>query len=120
MKALSEIMKSYNLDITSKGADGFMGYILLPGLVRGAFVFSYGGGWEHLSVSLPNRTPTWEEMCVAKDIFFNNTETCVEYHPAKADYVNNVSTCLHIWRPIGIELPKPPAEMVGVKGVRLR
>lgn len=27
-------------------------------------------GWDHVSVSLPNRCPTWEEMCKVKDLFF--------------------------------------------------
>ena len=28
-----------------------------------AIIASWGGGWEHVSVSLRNRCPTWEEMC---------------------------------------------------------
>lgn len=30
------------------------------------------------------------------------------YHPAKADYVNLHPLCLHLWRPTGAEMPKPP------------
>ena len=28
-------------------------------------------GWEHVSVSLPDRCPTWEEMCRVKDLFWD-------------------------------------------------
>lgn len=75
-------------------------------------VASNGGGWEHVSVSPANRkrtiAPTWEEMCEIKRMFFQEDETVVEYHPAKADYVNLHPQCLHMWRPTGVEMPKPP------------
>lgn len=84
-------------------------------------IASNGGGWEHVSVSpgSPNRKkcPTWEEMCAIKDMFFEPEETVVQYHPPKSDYVNNHPYCLHLWRPIGQEVPRPPAIFVGLKGV---
>src|SRR5215218_9591845 len=46
-------------------------------------------GWEHVSVSTPYRTPTWEEMCRVKELFWDDTETVVQFHPPKASYVNN-------------------------------
>ena len=39
--------------------------------------------WEHVSVSLPDRCPTWEEMCFIKDLFWNSDECVVQYHPPK-------------------------------------
>lgn len=57
------------------------------------------GGLEHVSVSLRDRTPTWEEMCVVKDIFWKDEERCIQIHPKKSEYVNIHSHCLHIWRP---------------------
>ena len=84
-------------------------------------IASNGGGWEHVSVSpgSPNRKKcaTWEEMCAIKDMFFEPEETVVQYHPPKSDYVNNHPYCLHLWRPIGQEVPRPPAIFVGLKGV---
>lgn len=62
-------------------------------------VVSCGGGWDHVSVSLPNRTPTWREMCAVKDLFFRDDEVAMQLHPAKADYVNCHEFCLHIFRP---------------------
>lgn len=80
---------------------------------RSFFVIaSNGGGWEHVSVQPCNRKrkscPTWEEMCKIKDMFFQPEECVIEYHPPKSDYVNNVETCLHLWRPIGVDIPMPP------------
>jgi hypothetical protein len=73
-------------------------------------------GWEHVSVSRPDRCPTWAEMCLVKDLFWGPEDTVVQYHPPKLDYVNNHPFCLHLWRPVGVEMPRPPAIMVGVPG----
>lgn len=72
-------------------------------------------GWEHLSVSTPTRCPTWDEMCKMKEIFWNDDEVCIQFHPKKEDYVNNHSFCLHIWKPIDKEIPTPPSVMVGIR-----
>lgn len=71
-----------------------------------------GLGWDHVSVSLPDRPPTWDEMCAIKRLFFRDDEWVVQYHPAKADYINHHHHVLHMWRPHDVELPKPPAVMV--------
>ena len=68
------------------------------------FMFSVQGGWEHLSVSMPSRTPTWDQMCKMKDIFFDEEEEAFEYHPKRSEYVNVHPHCLHIWRPIYSEI----------------
>jgi len=79
------------------------------------FIFSWGCGFEHLSVSTPIKTPTWEQMCKMKDIFWNDNEVCMQLHPKKEDYVNNMEYCLHIWRPIDKEIPTPPSIMLGFR-----
>lgn len=68
--------------------------------------------WEHLSVSLPDRCPTWEEMCFLKDLFWSPEDCVVQYHPPKSDYVNLAKNCLHLWRYRG-EMPRPPKNYVG-------
>lgn len=75
-------------------------------------IWSWGGGWDHVSVSFRDRCPTWDEMCRVKDAFFNRDECCIEYHPAQADYVNLYPYCLHIWKPQALEIPKPPKNFV--------
>lgn len=73
--------------------------------------------WEHVSVSVrgEDRVPSWEEMCVVKDMFWDAEDTVIQFHPPKSDYVNYNWKVLHLWRPIGVELPRPPAVMVGPK-----
>lgn len=57
-----------------------------------------GGEWEHVSVSLPNRCPTWEEMNLIKDLFFEEEETVVQFHPKKSEYKNLHPYCLHLFK----------------------
>ena len=65
-------------------------------------------GWDHVSVSLPNRVPTWKEMCAIKDMFFEDNETAVQYHPAKEIYIDDFKYVLHIWRCQDEAMPMPP------------
>jgi len=70
-------------------------------------------GWEHVSVSVKNRTPNWAEMCFVKDLFWGPEECIVQYHPPRSTYVNCHPNCLHLWRPIDEVIPVPPADLVG-------
>ena len=78
-----------------------------------------GDGWDHVSVSvghgknLKARCPTWDEMCWIKSLFFTGEETAMQLHPPASDYVNDHPACLHLWRPHGIEIPRPPPIMIG-------
>lgn len=81
-------------------------------------VASWGGGWDHVSMSLPNRCPTWEEMCWVKDQFFEAEESVMQLHPPRSEYVNNHPFCLHLWRPQETLIPLPPAIFVGIPGVQ--
>ena len=63
-------------------------------------------GWQHVSVSLARRLPNWLEMCHAKDLFFDDEECVVQFHPPRSVYVNIHPHCLHLWKPpFAIELP---------------
>jgi hypothetical protein len=72
-------------------------------------------GWEHVSVSLEHRAPTWEEMCTVKDLFWDDSEVVIQYHPKKDDYINCHPNCLHLWRPTRRNIPTPPTILVGPK-----
>lgn len=78
-------------------------------------IASVGEGWEHVSVSTPSRCPTWPEMDFIKRLFFEDTETVMQLHVPVSDWINNHPYCLHIWKPIGLEIPRPPQYMVGKK-----
>lgn len=94
------------------GDDGGAGIIEYHGNSF-CFQYSFGMGWEHVSVSLKKRTPTWAEMCMFKDIFWPDHEACIQYHPARSEYINIHKYCLHIWRPSNGTFPVPPKNMVG-------
>lgn len=78
-------------------------------------IASNGGGWEHVSVSRSDRIPTWDEMCQVKDLFWGPEDCVIQYRPPASEYVNNHERCLHLWRPIGKDVPMPPSIMVGFK-----
>lgn len=69
--------------------------------------------WEHVSVSLPDRCPTWEEMHFVKTLFWSDEECVVQYHPPKEDYVSNCKWCLHLWKWTAGDFPRPPSILVG-------
>lgn len=73
-------------------------------------------GWEHVSVSYPDRIPTWAEMCAVKEMFWDAEEAVMQLHPPASTYVNNHAFCLHLWRPLGGGLPLPPPLAVGIIG----
>lgn len=69
--------------------------------------------FEHVSVSLLRRCPTWEEMEYVKRIFWRDDETVIQYHVPRSDHVNRHEFCLHLWKPVGVEIVRPPAQCVG-------
>ncbi len=75
-------------------------------------IASWGSGWDHVSVSTSKRPPTWREMCVVRRLFFRDDETAMQLHPPLVDHVNIHPNCLHLWRPQGVEIPRPPQWMV--------
>ena len=76
-------------------------------------IASDGAGWEHVSVVWSRAVPTWEMMCQVKALFWDPDDCVLQYHPPESDYVNAHPHCLHLWRPVGVDLPRPPAWMVG-------
>ena len=76
-------------------------------------IASDGEGWDHVSVSLPNRTPTYEEMDFVRQLFFRDDEAVMQLHVPLSDHVNFHRFCLHLWRPQSVEIPRPPAHLVG-------
>jgi len=71
--------------------------------------------WQHVSVSLPDRCPAWEEMNKVKELFWEDDECVMQFHPPKIDYISNCRYCLHLWKWTGGEFPRPPRHLVGIK-----
>jgi hypothetical protein len=76
--------------------------------------------WDHVSASLPDRCPTWEEMDYLKRLFFKPDEVCFQLHMPPNENISNHPYCLHIWRPLEAKIPLPPSIMVGFQGLELK
>ena len=72
-----------------------------------------GDGWDHVSVSLHNRVPTWEEMEFVKRLFFKDDEYAMQLHVPPAKHINCHPNCLHLWRPQHRSIPIPDPKLVG-------
>lgn len=84
-------------------------YIPARGLL---IIASNGGDWEHVSVSVKDRCPTWDEMEWVKRTFWQDTDTVMQLHVPVSEHKNHAKTCLHLWRPISQKIPRPTAIMV--------
>lgn len=115
MKSLEEIKESGRVIVDRVGVDGGIG-IFHTALWRGSVIWSFGDGWDHVSVApFQHRiTPSWDDMCLLRDVFFKDYEPVIQIHPPKKEYVNNMPNCLHLWRYQG-EMVLPPSYMVGLK-----
>ena len=69
------------------------------GNARFTVIFSDGRGWDHVSVSLTTRCPTWDEMEYVRRLFFKDDETVMQLHVPTTDHINQHVFCLHLWRP---------------------
>ena len=122
MKNLTPL-DQYRREFRGMMGDEGSGFFVIPS-VNGKFKYCViavsNAGWDHVSVSLQTvdesakieRCPKWNEMNYIKDLFFEENETVVQYHPKREDYINNHPYVLHLWRPLNIELPTPPIWMV--------
>lgn len=81
-------------------------------LGRLRIIASWSDGWDHVSVSLEDRCPTWTEMERVKRTFFKDTEAAMQLHVPVADHLSLHPYCLHIWRPHDATIPLPPKNMV--------
>jgi len=102
--------------LVSEDSSGNNGAFMVPW--RGnhyGVLCSDGMGWDHVSVSLPDRCPTWDEMTYITQLFFKDDETVMQLHVPPVEHMNNHPFCLHLWRPQDQDIPKPPPGMVGSK-----
>lgn len=97
--------------VYSEDVDGL--YIIAR---RGAVlrvIASDGLGWDHVSVSLAHRCPTWDEMEFVRGLFFRDDETAMQLSVPASDHISLHPYCLHWWRPQAEAIPRPPNELVG-------
>ncbi len=74
-----------------------------------------GWGWDHVSVSLERRCPTWDEMELVRGWFFEDGETVIQFSPPRGtgERVNYHPHCLHLWRQHAAAPELPPSILVG-------
>ena len=92
------------------------GHFTIKGPKGDLFVIASNGmNWDHVSVSVAkdkNKIPSWKEMCFVKDLFWEEDECVIQYHPPKSEYINIHKSVLHLWSPQMQVIPTPPLEMV--------
>lgn len=95
----------------------------IQGSIEGCFMIPYGNknllvisgcgeGWDHVSVSLRHRCPTWEEMSFIKNLFWEQDELVYQFHPPIQDYINIGKTVLHLWKSWNQDIRLPPKHML--------
>ena len=117
MRQVDEIKKNVRISsVENETFDGFVGVIAMPTWV-GTYICSWGAGWEHVSIRpfKKNVTPSWDDMCRIKDIFWNEDEAVIQVHPDKDNYVDFMENCLHLWKCTYKEMVLPPYCLVGPK-----
>lgn len=110
----------------STDAEGMNGFFIIPmsqtlhGVKRFAMCMVSEGNeevpWEHVSARIAevkgssdhDCTPTWEEMCILKKLFWDDEECVMQLHPPQSEYVNCHPNVLHLWKPKRSIIPRPP------------
>lgn len=53
--------------------------------------------WQHVSISRPDRLPTYKEMCDTKDQLIGPDKKAIQVFAPKSEHVNIHPYCLHLW-----------------------
>ena len=109
MRALDEVEKQKGVKRVDRGEDGGVYFVKLKGR-QFAVIASYGMSWDHVSVSLSDRTPRWDEMETIKRLFFKPNEWAMQLHAPPSKHINIHSHTLHLWAPhppLSIPIPHP-------------
>ena len=65
-----------------------------------------GKRWIHVSMSRPGELPSYQDMCVVKEVFIGSKRKAIQVFPASDEHVNIHPYCLHLWCCIdGDDLP---------------
>lgn len=103
------------------------GHFQIPHSGRGLIIICSSGevamsqgleAWDHVSVRGHDPVfrrdfiPSWPAMCYVKELFWDDDECVVQYHPPKSDHINVNEYVLHLWRNPKVEFPMPPKDFV--------
>lgn len=97
MKSRTEIEKiaAYGFKVIESDDSGGMGIMRMAPFDKTSIVWTFID--RHVSVSPRNHTPSWIDMCIIKDLFYNEEDEVWQCHPKKSEYVNINKNCLHLW-----------------------
>lgn len=106
MRKWDEIWKNRAVKTHESWMGGYSGTLELKG-TRSPFIFlaTIDKGNEHVSVHIKGstkKTPSWEDMCRIKNIFWSEEEEVHQVHPCESEYVHRfgkLENVLHLWRP---------------------
>jgi hypothetical protein len=114
MRPWHQIVMDRRVHVYETSEDGGSFYVRSPTPPKPVMkvIASNGMGWDHVSVSLEHRTPTWAELEHVKRIFFEDDETAMQLHVPVAKHISVHEHCLHLWRPQAVPIPLPDPIMV--------
>lgn len=83
--------------------DGFIemrGFLHVPTnfLVTGSINKTQWGPLMHVSMSYPDRDPTWEEIKGIRSVFFPDDVDVMQMLPRSENFVNMHLHCFHLWQ----------------------
>lgn len=110
-KTIYEIKKTAGVVVLDEGKNRLCGWLYSRHRKRMFFIATWNDNWEQVSVSRLRKCPTWDELCETKEIFWNNEECVVQYLPYIM-YEHKYKHCLHLFRPVGVEIPIPPKILI--------
>ena len=87
MKSQEEIRNNPRVIVRETSEDGGAGWIRLGNSYAGsaAVVWSFGAGWDHVSISFPKRCPTLGLMFKVKKDWYGKTWRCFDVNPEDED-----------------------------------
>jgi hypothetical protein len=103
--------ESYRIRYGRLGSDESFeanGYFLVP--YKDEYLLcliSDAGGWDHVNISLPHRTPNWNEIEFVRDTFFDAKDVVVIYSPPRLKPFLSNPNHIHLWRKQGQSFPIP-------------
>lgn len=69
-------------------------------VLRSLSTMKNGERWIHVSVALPRRLPSWEELTKIKNEFLGRDANAIQVLASDDTHVNIHYFCLHVWQPL--------------------
>lgn len=75
-------------------------YKLPNGCRVGVSAFAHDGHiWIHASISRRDRVPSYDDLCMLKNVVFGPNRICAQVFECEKNHVNIHPFCLHLWGP---------------------